>query len=73
MKFFIIFTVIIFFPFTLSCQFDEKKIYKIEKISEEPIIDGNINEKLWQNLIIANNFTQITPKNGKKERNKMLC
>ena len=69
MKFFIIFTAVIFFPFTLSCQFDEKKIYKIERINEEPIIDGNINEKLWQNLIIANNFTQITPKNGKKERN----
>ena len=69
MKFFIIFTAVIFFPFTLSCQFDKKKIYKIERINEEPIIDGNINEKLWQNLIIANNFTQITPKNGKKERN----
>ena len=69
MKFFIIFTAVIFFPFTLSCQFDEKKIYKIERINEETIFDGNINEKLWQNLIIANNFTQITPKNGKKERN----
>ena len=69
MKFFIIFSAIIFFPFTLFCQCDEKKIYKIERINEEPIIDGNINEKLWQNLIIANNFTQITPKNGKKERN----
>lgn len=37
-------------------------------VNQVPIIDGNLNDKVWEDLMIAGNFTQITPKNGETER-----
>ena len=55
-------------PFISSAQFSEKKIYNIEKIQYSPKIDGILNDNIWQNLDAAQNFSQISPNNGKSER-----
>ncbi len=49
-------------------QFTDKKVYNIERINNSPKIDGNLNDKVWTNLTIANNFSQISPNNGNLER-----
>ena len=49
-------------------QFSDKKVYNIEKVKNAPKIDGNLNDKAWNKLDIANNFSQISPNNGKLER-----
>ncbi len=60
--------IFILFPFVSFCQFESKKTYVITRVIESPIIDGIVNDKVWEEITIANNFTQITPKNGEKER-----
>jgi hypothetical protein len=49
-------------------QFSEKKVYNIEKVQNAPKIDGELNDMVWSNLNIANNFSQISPNNGTPER-----
>ena len=50
-------------------QFTEKKVYNIERVQNAPKIDGALNDNVWNNLNIANNFYQISPNNGTPERN----
>ena len=50
-------------------QFSEKKVYNIERIQNPPKIDGDLSDRVWTKLNIANNFSQISPKNGTSERN----
>ena len=47
-------------------QTSEKKRYKATQISEAPVIDGVINEKLWNEGEWTDDFTQFEPYNGKK-------
>ena len=47
-------------------QTSEKKRYKATQISEAPVIDGLINEKLWNEGEWTDDFTQFEPYNGKK-------
>ena len=47
-------------------QTPEKKRYKATQISEAPVIDGVINEKLWNEGEWTDDFTQFEPYNGKK-------
>ena len=56
-------------PFICFGQFSEKKVYTIEKVQNPPKIDGELNDIVWTNLGVANNFSQISPKNGTPERN----
>jgi hypothetical protein len=51
---------------TVSGQSPEKKRYKATQISEAPVIDGVINEKLWNEGEWTNDFTQFQPYNGKQ-------
>ena len=37
-------------------QFSEKKTYNIQKINSKPIIDGELNEYVWDDLSFADNF-----------------
>ena len=62
---FLLFTLI---PFLCFSQFVDKKVYNIEKVQNPPTIDGELNDKVWVNLNIANNFSQISPNNGTPER-----
>ena len=55
-------------PFLSFSQFVEKKVYNILKVSEKPKIDGVINDLVWKNKSVANNFTQFKPNNGLLER-----
>ncbi|OUV75729.1 MAG: hypothetical protein CBC83_02100 [Flavobacteriales bacterium TMED123] len=55
-------------PFLSLSQFAEKKIYFITKTTDKPKIDGVINEPIWKNINVANNFTQFKPNNGLLER-----
>ena len=60
--------LIILLPLISSGQFNQKKIYNIKKIDKSPKIDGRLNDDVWQDLTKATGFTQISPRNGEKER-----
>ena len=61
--------LLIFFPLLTFGQFYNKKTYTISQSKIAPKIDGVLNDNTWQDLDIANNFTQISPNNGNPERN----
>ncbi len=60
----------IFLLFTLSsnAQFVNKKVYNTYKVEKKPVIDGFLDESLWEKLPIAKDFVQEKPNNGKLER-----
>ena len=58
-------------PILSFSQFSEKKTYNIKKINSKPIIDGELNEFVWNDLSFADNFIQLEPNNGKNERNNL--
>ena len=62
---FLLFTLL---PLLTFGQFSDKKVYSIKKIQNPPKIDGELNDRVWTNLNIANNFSQISPNNGIPER-----
>ena len=47
-------------------QNPEKKLYQAVQISEAPVIDGVLNEKVWNEGEWTDDFTQFEPYNGKK-------
>ena len=55
-------------PLLSLSQFAEKKTYNITKTTDKPKIDGVINEPIWKNIDVADNFTQFKPNNGLLER-----
>ena len=63
-----LFPLFILLPLLSFGQFSEKKIYNIEKVQNPPEVDGELNDRVWTNLNIANNFSQIRPNNGMPER-----
>jgi hypothetical protein len=64
-----ILALLILFPLLTFGQFENKKSYTISQCKIAPKIDGVLNDNTWQDLDIANNFTQISPNNGNPERN----
>ena len=58
----------VFNTFISFSQFQDKKVYHIEKVQNAPKIDGDLSDRVWTNLNIANNFSQISPNNGTPER-----
>tara|TARA_Y100000385_G_scaffold238906_1_gene254059 strand:- start:1065 stop:3386 length:2322 start_codon:yes stop_codon:yes gene_type:complete len=64
-KYLIIFLLL---PLISFSQFTEKKIYNIKKIDKNPNIDGILNDKIWEKLDIAKDFSQLEPNNGEKEK-----
>ena len=63
--------LLLLLPFFSIGQFAAKKTYNIKRITEKPTIDGKIDDNTWLNLDIANNFIQLEPNNGKKERKNL--
>ena len=63
-----IFLFIILLPLLSFGQFSEKKVYNIEKVQNPPKIDGDLSDRVWTKLNIANNFSQISPNNKTPER-----
>ena len=61
----IIFLILPVFSFS---QFQDKKVYNIQKIDTAPKIDGKLEDDVWIGLDIAKNFTQLEPNNGIKEK-----
>ncbi|MEC7864215.1 MAG: carbohydrate binding family 9 domain-containing protein [Bacteroidota bacterium] len=55
-------------PLLTFSQFSDKKVYNIKEIQNPPKIDGELNDKVWADLKIAKNFSQISPNNGTPER-----
>ncbi|TDP58201.1 DUF5916 domain-containing protein [Flavobacterium dankookense] len=60
------FAIILFSSVSLFAQ---KRSLKTQLISEKITIDGNFDEKSWENAEIATNFIEIFPTNGKPESN----
>ena len=60
--------ILLLLPFFSFSQFATKKEYTLKKVSNKPKIDGKLNDMIWKNLNIANNFIQEKPNNGQKER-----
>ena len=64
------FIVFLLIPFISLSQFFDKKKYNASRTQETPKIDGILSDNCWENLQIANNFTQINPNNGAKEKHQ---
>ena len=62
----IIFLILPIFSFA---QFQNKKVYNIQKINTATKIDGKLEDDIWNELDIAKDFTQVEPNNGIKEKN----
>ena len=62
--------LILILPQLIFAQFVNKKRYNISKIKSPPKIDGKLNDIAWQDLDVAKEFSQISPNNGKFEREK---
>ena len=60
--------ILLLLPIFSFSQFATKKEYTLKKVSNKPKIDGKLNDMIWKNLDIANNFVQEKPNNGQKER-----
>ena len=43
-------------------------MYNIEKVQLPPKIDGDLSDRVWSNLNIAKDFSQISPNNGTPEK-----
>ena len=63
-----IFLLFILIPFYSFGQFSEKKVYNIKEIQNPPKIDGKLNDMVWEDIIAADSFSQISPNNGVPER-----
>ncbi|MEA3495463.1 MAG: DUF5916 domain-containing protein [Bacteroidota bacterium] len=57
-------TFLIFISFSLFSQ-NDKKVLEAIKIKKAPKIDGVLNDEVWKNIPIANDFIQYEPFNGK--------
>ena len=64
----LLFLLFLLVPLLSLAQFSDKKVYDIKKIESSPKIDGELNDKAWEKLNIASNFSQISPNNGQPER-----
>ena len=65
MRFLLIFLT--FLPFVSFSQNDKKEIIA-KRIDSPVIIDGELSESFWQDIIPAENFQMMEPINGKFER-----
>ena len=68
MNFKLFFPFFFLIPLLSFAQFPDKKVYTIKNIKSAPKIDGELNDKIWEKLNIASNFSQISPNNGKPEK-----
>jgi len=64
----VILLLLIVSPLLSYSQFAPKKEYIITKCQIAPKIDGVLDDILWKELKVANNFIQMDPNNGKIER-----
>lgn len=49
---------------TLFCHSQNKKVYKITRTGSPPIIDGILDEEIWDTLQVATHFVQFRPDIG---------
>ena len=58
-------TVLFFLIFFGFDGFSQKKALQAKSITENLIIDGKINEKVWETASVASDFVMFEPDNGK--------
>lgn len=56
-----------FFSQSMEKDSISRKKLTIQKIMQSPKIDGILDEEIWQNAPVAQNFIERNPKNGQKE------
>ena len=60
------FFLTIFFCFTYLCSISQSEKRKIfaKKISEEIVLDGEMNESFWKNASSSSGYVQYTPRDS---------
>ncbi len=61
--------LLLFIPFLLTAQ-ENKKTLNIIRTERAPIINGSLDEKLWQEMPELTDFIQYSPFNGRKSEQK---
>ncbi len=56
------------FLFFTTLFFSQRKEVKVDRISDNIKVDGNLNEKQWENAFIASDFIETQPNNGQVEK-----
>ncbi len=63
--------VLLFFIFDVAVQAQDTRVYSSTRLSgAAPVIDGHLNEEVWQQANWQNNFVQFQPSNGKPPHQK---
>ena len=65
MKFFI--SIVVLFAFSLTNYSQDKKTYNIKRAQKAPVIDGVLDDDVWQISDEAKDFTQFKPEMGLKD------
>ena len=65
MKFFI--SIVVLFAFSLTNYSQDKKTYNIKRAQKAPVIDGVLDDNVWQISDEAKDFTQFKPEMGLKD------
>ncbi|MCP4180100.1 MAG: carbohydrate binding family 9 domain-containing protein [bacterium] len=60
--------LLLIIPIFSSAQ--DSRSVKAERVESAPKIDGELNEDIWTNLSVVNNFTQYYPRNNDRPSNK---
>ena len=60
------FLLLFFFQGAWGQKINENYVLKIRKNSEKIILDGQINERIWDNADVAENFSMILPQDDRK-------
>ncbi|MDR5590119.1 DUF5916 domain-containing protein [Christiangramia sp. SM2212] len=62
----ILFSIFLILSFSTFAQndLDQRKIYKTQKIENQPEIDGVLDDQVWQNIDVADNFVMVEPGDG---------
>ncbi len=60
------FLLLFFFQCVLGQKINENYVLKIRKNSEKIILDGQLNESIWENADVADNFSMILPQDDRK-------
>ena len=64
--FLIPFLLLLFFKTARGQKINEDYVLKIGKISEKIILDGELNESIWETADVADNFSMILPQDDRK-------
>ncbi len=60
------FLLLLFFQVAWGQKINKNYVLKIRKNSEKIILDGQLNESIWKNADVADNFSMILPQDDRK-------